>query len=74
MKNLVTKVTQYENGTMGPVEVLEFFSELMTSGALDMMQGSYHQTAQSFVEGGMLNRDGTLPEDYVELVKSVVDI
>jgi hypothetical protein len=54
MKQLITKVLEYEAGELSNVEVVELFQELVDTGALRHLQGSYQRTARQLFEEGFL--------------------
>jgi helix-turn-helix protein len=48
----VGKISAYENGEMDHEEVVELFQELIDTGMLYILQGSYGRTAQALIEQG----------------------
>lgn len=64
--DLVGKIMALESGEMSPDEAVKFFSELITSGTISGLQGSYQRTARQMVDGGYLGPKGNvlkLPSD-----------
>lgn len=62
----VDKIMEFESGEMSPNDVVRFFGELIDSGLVWKLQGSYGRTAHSLIENGYLSIKGTvlkLPED-----------
>ena len=55
----VNDIIAYENGDMQEEEVIQFFQELIDSGAAWTLQGHYGRMAQNLIEDGVC----TLPED-----------
>jgi len=53
MPDLVTKIIQYESGTMTDEQEIEFFQELIDSGLCWKLQGSYGRRARDFIEDGL---------------------
>lgn len=54
----VMDLMDYEDGQLGPNEVIDLFSELVKSGAINGLQGSYGRTAHSLIEAGYLDAEG----------------
>lgn len=52
--NIVNKIIAYENGEMDETEVIEFFTDLITSGAIYHLQGSYQRMAHDLVRAGLI--------------------
>lgn len=50
--NIVDKMMAWETGQMSPDEVIEFFQELVSSGAAWELQGAYGRQAARLIEGG----------------------
>lgn len=55
----VNDIIAYENGDMQEEEMIQFFQELIDSGAAWTLQGHYGRMAQNLIEDGVC----TLPED-----------
>lgn len=54
--NIVDKVIAYETGEMtDQEELLEFFQELVDTGAAWSLQGHYGRTAMALIERGLIN-------------------
>ena len=58
--DVVAKIMQYESGEMSNSEVLEFFAELMKTGLVNELQGSYGRAARRFVDAGYLDMKGKI--------------
>lgn len=56
--DLVDKIMAYEDGDMEEEEVIRFFGELISTGMIDSLQGSYGRTAKALVQGGYLTPQG----------------
>jgi len=54
MKQLVTQIIEYESGELSNVEIVELFQELVDTGVLHQLQGSYQRTARQLFEEGFL--------------------
>ena len=59
MTTEVEKFISYENGTMSDEEVIIFFQELVDSGIVWKLQGSYGRMAESLIEQGMVKETST---------------
>jgi hypothetical protein len=55
MKDIVDKVIAYESDEMDEDEMIEFFQELVDSGAAWTLQGHYGRTAMALIERGLIN-------------------
>ena len=51
----VDKIMDYESGEMTYEEVIEFFQELVDTGAVWHLRGSYGRTAQALIEAGEIS-------------------
>lgn len=51
---------KFEQGVSTNVETLELFSELVKSGVINALQGSYHRMFLTLVEGGFLTTSGEI--------------
>lgn len=57
---LVDKIIAYETGELSNSETLELFSELIKTGQVWQLQGSYGRTAHALIERGYLDKDGNI--------------
>jgi len=53
MKNLNTLIVQYEKGELTEDETITLFQELIDSGLVWKLQGSYGRTARDLIEQGL---------------------
>ena len=51
---MVDKIMAYENGELDEGEMLELFQELVDSGIVWQLQGSYGRTAKMLIDAGWL--------------------
>lgn len=58
MTDVVDKIVAFESGQMGSEEVLDLFSDLVTTGMAWQLQGSYGRTAHHLIMSGFLTEDG----------------
>ena len=54
MADLVDKIIAFESGEMDDDEVIEFFQELVDSGTVWSLQGSYQRAARRLIEAGLI--------------------
>lgn len=50
----VDKIIAYESGELDEDGVVELFQELLDSGVLFHLQGSYQRTAQALLDAGLI--------------------
>ena len=58
--DIVDKIMAYEGGYMEEEKVIEFFQELLDTGMVHRLQGSYGRTATALIEGGLINVNDNL--------------
>lgn len=51
-RDLMDKIISFEGGDMDEEELVEFFQEIINSGMVWQLQGSYGRTAQSLINAG----------------------
>jgi hypothetical protein len=52
--DLVGKIMAFEAEEMDQEEAVEFFQELVDTGTIHSLQGSYQRTAQWLIEAGLV--------------------
>jgi hypothetical protein len=50
----------YEEGDLDDKQTLELFSELIKTGTINGLQGSYHKTANNIINAGYLDSEGNI--------------
>ena len=55
---MINEIIAYESGELGPDDVIHFFGDLVSSGVIHGLQGSYQRTASDLIEQGILSEDG----------------
>lgn len=55
MADLVDKIIAFESGEMDDEEIIDFFQELVNSGTVWSLQGSYQRMAQRLIEAGLVD-------------------
>ena len=53
MADIVSKIIAYESGEMTEEEMINFFQEIINSGAVWELQGSYGRMAIQLIEAGL---------------------
>jgi hypothetical protein len=54
MVDMVDKIIAYEGGEMPEDQVISFFQELLDSGLIWQLQGSYGRQAKLLIESGLI--------------------
>jgi len=68
IKKLTSKIMDYEQDELNDFDVINLFSELMTSGMLPKLQGSYQRQAQELVNEGILDVYGNITEQTWKII------
>lgn len=58
--HLVDSIMRYEDGSMDETEAVQFFSDLIQSGMIEHLQGSYQRGAEALKRIGYLDEDGSV--------------
>jgi len=58
MTDVVDKIIAFESGELDGDGVLDLFAELIASGQVWVLQGSYGRTARDLIEGGWISPEG----------------
>jgi len=58
MFNIVEQISEYEEGTLTDDEVIELFQELVNTGVVWSLQGSYGRMAIHLIEQGLISEGG----------------
>jgi len=56
--NIVEQISEYEEGTLTDDEVIELFQELVNTGIVWSLQGSYGRMAIHLIEQGLISEGG----------------
>ena len=56
--DVVSKIMDYEDGQMDEEQTLEFFQEIIDSGLVWNLQGSYGRMANSLIRAGLCHTKG----------------
>lgn len=60
LNQLARDITRYEEGELDPSLVIKLFSDLIRTGVINHLQGSYQREAMRLIEAEILNPDGTV--------------
>lgn len=60
--DIVGRIIDYEEGELSAEETLELFADLIKSGQVWSLQGSYGRMAAGLIEGGIISPDGEIAE------------
>jgi hypothetical protein len=60
MDILTDKIIAYENGELDESEEIELFSMLIKNGMAWTLQGHYGRVAISYIEAGILDKEGNI--------------
>ena len=58
--NITSKIIDYENGELQGFDVLELYANLIKTGTILHLQGSYQRQARSLIEDGIINQSGEI--------------
>jgi len=56
----VDNIIAYESGQLTDIQTIEFFADLISSGIVWNLQGSYGRTAAHLIDGGYIDANGTI--------------
>jgi hypothetical protein len=68
IKELTSKIIEYEQNELDDFDIVNLFSDLMTSGILFQLQGSYQRQAQQLINEGILDADGNITEQTWKII------
>jgi hypothetical protein len=69
--NIVDKIMDYESGNLHGFDVLEMYADLIKTGHILHLQGTYQRQARSFIEDGIINQSGEIIDtDILNAFKS----
>lgn len=60
MLNLTDAIIDYENGDLSADEIVQLFSQLIKTGMVWHLQGSYGRMAQHLIRNGVLDANGDI--------------
>lgn len=65
--DVVGMIMDYEQGTMGDVDVFKLFAHLVRTGLAWSLQGHYGRTARILIDQGYLSEDGDILDNLEEI-------
>lgn len=71
MADIVGDILDYESGEMSAIRQVEFFAELIRSGAINHLQGSYGSAAAAFIDAGLISPSGEVEPAAYEYISEV---
>lgn len=60
--DVVEVIVAYENDELTTAETVALFSELISTGAVWSLQGTYGRTAARFIDGGVITPEGVITD------------
>jgi hypothetical protein len=66
MTDMVDKIIDFENGDMDPSMTVIFFGELIKTGLVWELQGSYQRIARRLIEAGVLLENGDVNTENLD--------
>jgi hypothetical protein len=64
--DVVDAIIALESGALGTAETIELFSQLIKTGVIHSLQGSYQRMAQQMIDDGVLSSDGEVDYDRLD--------
>jgi len=66
---MIDKIIAFENGELDNEGIIELFADLIKTGQVWSLQGSYRRMAQNLIDNDLINRKGIINwSKYRELV------
>lgn len=66
MKDITSRIIEYEGGGMLFIDVIELFSDLIKTGLVWSLQGSYGRMAMKFIEMKILDEQGNINQNVID--------
>ena len=64
--DLVSKLMAFEEGELSLRGTVELFSDLIKSGRINFLQGTYGRCGQSLIDMGIIKPNGEIDEEVYE--------
>lgn len=71
--DLVDRLIACESGDVGPLYMLETLAELVRTGLISGLQGSWQRSAASAIEGGLITPEGEVTDFARESLGDLYD-
>ena len=55
MSDLTNQIIAFENGELDEHEIIAFFTQLLNTGVINHLQGSYQRTAAQLIGAGLIS-------------------
>ena len=65
MFDVISSIIAYEDGELSGIEIINLFSDLIKSGMVWTLQGSYGRTANDLIDAEILSQDGEINQDKI---------
>jgi len=66
MKDITSRIIEYEGGGMLFIDTIELFSDLIKTGLVWSLQGSYGRMAMKFIEMKILDEQGNINQNVID--------
>lgn len=66
MKDITSRIIEYEGGEMLFIDTIELFSDLIKTGLVWSLQGSYGRMAMKFIEMKILDEHGNINQNVID--------
>ena len=66
--DLTDKIITFESSELDTMEVIELFGELIKSGQVWSLQGSYGRSAKEMIDSGFISPEGEVQHDYIDTI------
>lgn len=60
MTSFITQIIEFESGSLGEKQTIKLFAKLIKTGQAWSLQGFYGRTAASFIDAGIISKDGNI--------------
>ena len=71
MSTIAGRLIAWESGELAEEDFLQFFSDLITSGVIAHLQGTYQRKASDLINDRFLNQDGTIAPRGVSAIEQM---
>ena len=68
--NTFDQIIAYEQGDLSTPDTVRLFSELVKTGQAWTLQGAYGRAANAFILSGLIDREGTIDKERLEMLES----
>lgn len=68
---LVDLIMEHESGNLSDLQTLELFAELIKTGQVWSLQGSYGRDATSLIRSGMVTSEGVITQAAFDMLGEI---